>query len=80
MCNWWGMQHALKNLFAKIECSDRCRSRNVDKITENFKILRLKKVNYPVRDPNAGSYEQGNDPSSSMQRGKRIPCKSNCCQ
>jgi len=51
----------------------------VDYITKNFKILQLKKVNYQVRDPKAGYYEQVNDPSFSIQRGKLIPSKSNCC-
>jgi hypothetical protein len=51
----------------------------VDCITKNFKILRIKKVNYQVRDPKAGHYERVNDTSSSIQRGKLIPSKRNCC-
>jgi len=49
----------------------------VDNTTINFKILQLKKVNYQVRDPKAGSYQHVNDPLSSIQRGKLTPCKSN---
>jgi hypothetical protein len=51
----------------------------MDYITKNLKILKLKKVNYQVGDPKAGSYEQVNDPSSSIQRVKLISCKSIVC-
>jgi hypothetical protein len=48
----------------------------MDYITKNFKILQLKKLNCQVQDPKAGSYEEGDDPFSSIQRGKLIPSKS----
>jgi hypothetical protein len=53
----------------------------MDYSTKNSKIRipQLKKVNDQVRDPKAGFCEQVNYPSSSIQRGKVIPCKSSCC-